>query len=65
MCVCRSPDKQWARDPNSPACLLLTRIIRHYLLISFQVSTGVSSYLLDYVEDIYDDGCPLCPCFDH
>ena len=30
--------------------------------VYFQVNTGVS-YLLDYVEDIYDGG-PLCPCFN-
>ena len=23
-----------------------------------------ASYLLDYVEDIYDDGGPPCPCFN-
>ena len=30
--------------------------------VYFQVNTGLS-YLLDYVEDIYDDG-PLCPYFN-
>ena len=30
------------------------------IAIVFQVNTGVS-YFLDYVEDIYDDGGPLCP----
>ena len=33
-----------------------------YLLIYFQVNTGVS-YLLDYVEDTCDGG-PLCSCFN-
>ena len=31
--------------------------------VYFQVNTGVS-YLLDYVEDTYDDGGPLCPRFN-
>ena len=29
--------------------------------IAFQVHTGVT-YCLGYIEDIYDDGGPLCPC---
>ena len=34
------------------------------IALAFQVNTVVS-YLLDYVEDIYDDdGGPLCPCFN-
>ena len=30
-------------------------------IITFQVNAGVS-YLLDFVEDIYNG--PLCPCFN-
>ena len=29
------------------------------IVIAFQVNTGVS-YFLDYVENVYDDGGPLC-----
>ena len=43
-------------------CLLWpSTALRFY--IYFQVNTGVS-YLLDYVEDICDNGGFLCPCFN-
>ena len=45
-------------------CLLLPRVIRHLLIYFFQVNPDVSYLLLiHYIEDIYDDGGPLCPCF--
>ena len=31
------------------------------LFVYFQVNTGVSYFLGYVVEDIYDDGGPLCP----
>ena len=34
-----------------------------YIHTYYQVSTGVS-YCLDYVEDIYNNDGPLCPCFN-
>ena len=62
--VGRSSDRKRARSLDPPACLLLPRAILHSLLFGYsQLNTGVS-YFVDYVEDIYDDGGPLCPCFN-
>ena len=55
--ICR-----WAGNARIPASYSPhTAALRFFVYL--QVNTGVS-YLLDYVEDIYDDGGPRCPCFN-
>ena len=51
-----------AFSANLPLTSLLWPCTALRFFVYFQVNTAVS-YLLGYVEDIYDDG-PLCPCFN-
>ena len=67
-------ERKWPRSLTGADTMLWSEIGRKHLpltsllwlstafrlLVHFQVNTGVS-YLLDYVQDIYDDGGPLCP----
>ena len=41
--------------------LLLFYYCRGPIAIAFQVNTSVLYFLYYYVQDIYDDGGPLCP----